>query len=469
MYYSLPYNVYYIWGEAISDRYLKPRNGWWYYQRRVPKKVAHLDDRGLIQLSLETQSIDVARLRRDAQAEADDALWHELRRTGEPAAQGMRERYDRAVARSKALGFVYRDLDDLATAPLSDIVARIEKLQAVNAADSVRGKLDAEALLGGADKPQTRVSEAMEEHIATIGSLENQGKSPKQIKSWEKVKRRATANFVRVVGDMPMIDITRADAVAYHDWWRRRVVGVAKESQVSPSSANRDLGNMRKLYATFFERLGEEDRPNPFRRLKFDDLKDKKRASFSVAWIRERFLVADAWNGLSADAALLLLSLIETGCRPSEVANIRPENIRLTSNVPHIAIEPVDGRAIKTRTSRRVIPLVGVSLACFRARPHGFPRYHDKEDSLSATLMKHLRRKDLLPSDEHSVYSIRHSFEDRMLEGGLDADLRRRLMGHKVERPDYGIGGDLAFRAEQLEKIALPFPDDLVDWLTAHT
>jgi integrase len=467
LYYSLPYNVHYKWCWAISDRYLKLRNGWWYYQRRVPKKVAHLDDRGLIQLSLDTQSLDMARLRRDAQADADDALWQELKRTGEPAAQGTRERYDRAVARSKALGFVYRDLEDLATAPLSDIVTRIEKLQAVNAADSLRGKLDAEALFGGADKPQTRVSEAMEEHIDTIGSLENRGKSPKQIKSWEKVKRRASANFVRVVGDIPMIDITRANAVTYFNWWRRRVVGVVDEPKVSPNSANRDLGNMRKLYKTYFELLGEEERPNPFRGLRFDDPKDKKRASFSVAWIHERFLVTDAWNGLNADAALLLLSLIETGCRPSEVANILPANIRLTSNVPHIVIEPVEGRAIKTRTSRRTIPLVGVSLAAFRARPGGFPRYHDKEDSLSATLMKHLRRKDLLPSDEHSVYSIRHSFEDRMLEGGLDADLRRRLMGHKVERPDYGVGGDLAFRAEQLQKIALPFPDDLVARLAA--
>lgn len=459
--------MHYIWGQAISDRYLKPRNGWWYYQRRVPKRVAHLDDRGLIQLSLDTQSKDVARLRRDAQAEADDALWHELKRTGEPAAQGTRERYDRAVARSKALGFVYRDLEDLATAPLSDIVARIEKLQAVNAVTSARGALDTEALLGGAQQPQTRVSEAMKEHIATIGLLENQGKSPKQIKSWEKVKRRAVANFVRVVGDLPMTSIDRAHAVAYHDWWRDRVLGLGEGPRVSPNSANRDLGNMRKLYATYFERLGEEDRANPFRKLNFDDPKDKKRASFSVPWIRERFLCAESWAGLNADAAMIFLALIETGCRPSEVANIRPAGIRLTSNVPHIVIEPVEDRAIKTRTSRRIIPLVGVSLAVFRARPEGFARYHDKEDSLSATLMKHMRRQDLLPSDEHSVYSIRHSFEDRMLEGGLDSELRRRLMGHKVERPDYGIGGDLAFRAEQLEKIALPFPDDLITSLVA--
>jgi integrase len=459
--------VHYIRGQAISDRYLKQRNGRWYYQRRVPKRVAHLDDRGFVQLSLDTHSKEVARLRRDAQAETDDVLWHELKRTGEPAAQGTRERYDRAVARSKALGFVYRDLEDLATAPLLDIVARIEKLQAVNAATSARGALDTEALLGGAVMPTTHVSDAMEEHIATIGSLENRGKSPKQVKSWEKVKRRAVANFVRVVGDIPMIDITRAHAVVYFNWWRRRVVGDAEEPQVSPNSANRDLGNMRKLYKTYFDLLGEEERPNPFRNLSFDDPKDKKRASFSVPWIRERFLCAESWAGLNADAALIFLSLIETGCRPSEIANIRPAGIRLTSNVPHIVIEPVDDRAIKTRTSRRIIPLVGVSLAVFRARPEGFARYHDKEDSLSATLMKHMRRQDLLPSHEHSVYSIRHSFEDRMLEGGLDSELRRRLMGHKVERPDYGIGGDLAFRAEQLDKIALPFPDDLIASLVA--
>lgn len=448
------------------DRYLKDRNGWWYYQRRVPARVAHLDERGLIQTSLDTQSVDVARLRRDAMSKADDALWQELKRTGEVPARTIKERYDAACARAMALGFVYRGLDELANAPLEDLVARLEKLQARGAAHADSGAADTEALLGGVAVPKVVISQAMEDHIAEVGPLENQGKSAKQIKSWEKVKRRAAANFCRVVSDKAIDEVTRADGVALHDWWRDRVVGVAGGRQVSPNTANRDMGNMRKMYDAHFKRLGDEDRPNPFRNLSFSDPKEETRAPFSEAWIRDKFLVASSWGGLNADAALLFLCLVETGCRPSEVANIRPENIYLDHAVPHILIKPVEGRAIKTRSSRRTIPLVGVSLAAFAARPGGFPRYHDKEDSLSATLMKHFRRRGLLPSGDHSIYSIRHAFEDRMLQGDVDTDLRARLMGHKVQRPDYGEGGSLEFRAGELGRIALPFPQSLVAAIT---
>lgn len=447
------------------DRYLKSRKGWWYYQRRVPARAAHLDDRGLIQTSLDTQSLDAARLRRDALRDADDALWQELQRTGEAPAETVRARHEAACARAKALGFVYRTLEELTSAPLEDVVARLEKLHSLDAVHSKRGALDTQAVLGGVPEPQVLVSEAMESHIAELGPLENQNKSDKQVKAWMKVKRRASANFIRVVADKPMEDLTRADATAYHDWWRDRVVGVAEGSKVSPNTANRDLGNMRKLYTTHFKRLGDEDRANPFRNLRFSDPRDQTRPPFSSVWICEQLFAPAAWEGLNSDAALLFLCLVETGCRPSEIANIRPENIRLAHNVPHIIITPIEGRTIKTRTSKRTIPLVGVSLEAFRARPDGFPRYHDKEDTLSATLMKHFRRRKLLPTDGHSIYSIRHSFEDRMLQGDLDTDLRARLMGHAVNRPDYGEGGTLEFRAQQLGKIALPFTDDLVSKL----
>jgi hypothetical protein len=41
-----------------------------------------------------------------------------------------------------------------------------------------------------------------------------------------------------------------------------------------------------------------------------------------------------------------------------------------------------------------------------------------------------------------------------MLEGGLDYGLRCTLMGHKNSRPEYGDGGSLAFRRNELLKIA---------------
>ncbi len=131
-----------------------------------------------------------------------------------------------------------------------------------------------------------------------------------------------------------------------------------------------------------------------------------------------------------------------------------PHHIRLDVDVPHISIEP-EGRQLKNRVSERVIPLVGVSLDAFKECPKGFPRYRDSSATLSAVVNKFLREHGLLESPEHSLYSLRHSFEDRMLAAGIDERIRRDLFGHTLGRERYGEGATLAHKRDVLEAIAL--------------
>ena len=49
-----------------------------------------------------------------------------------------------------------------------------------------------------------------------------------------------------------------------------------------------------------------------------------------------------------------------------------------------------------------------------------------------------------------------------MLEAGLDFGLRCTLMGHRNPRPEYGDGGSLAYRRDELLKIAHPVSDALL-------
>jgi len=118
----------------------------------------------------------------------------------------------------------------------------------------------------------------------------------------------------------------------------------------------------------------------------------------------------------------------------------------------------VANREVKATASNRKIPLVGISLEAIKSNPDGFPRYFDKDTLLSNTLMKYFRENGLLETNAHKIYSIRHSFEDRMLEAGLDYGLRCILMGHKNERPSYGDGGSMEYRRDELLKIVHPYP-----------
>ena len=145
--------------------------------------------------------------------------------------------------------------------------------------------------------------------------------------------------------------------------------------------------------------------------------------------------------------------MMETGLRPSEVVNLRDGTIVLDAVIPHVKVS-ADGRRLKTEDSAREVPLVGVALAAMRQRPHGFPKYRDKATALSATVNKYLTENGLRPTREHTVYSLRHSFKDRLVAIETPDSLIDSLMGHKTYKPKYGRGPSLELKLKFLERIA---------------
>jgi integrase len=131
--------------------------------------------------------------------------------------------------------------------------------------------------------------------------------------------------------------------------------------------------------------------------------------------------------------------------------------IALDAPIPHIRIM-AEGRVLKTEQSEREIPLVGVALDAMRRHPSGFPRYFDKGSNLSATLQKHFKSRDLLPSDKHSVYSFRHSFKDRLKSVETPEELIDEMMGHTTAKPKYGDGYGLKLKLKYLRAIELGSP-----------
>ena len=49
-----------------------------------------------------------------------------------------------------------------------------------------------------------------------------------------------------------------------------------------------------------------------------------------------------------------------------------------------------------------------------------------------------------------------------MLEAGLDFGLRCTLMGHRNPRPEYGDGGSLKYRRDEMLKLVHPVTDALL-------
>ena len=447
--------------EHDPDRFLQLRGNRFHYYRRVPKELAGLDDRGeFVRRALDTADRQKARTARDLHEAADNALWSSLMLGENPDA--ARLRYKRAIKRAEALGFVYRPLADMLVAePLDAIVQRVE---------ATIGKPDGspvvEAVIGTVSRPDDKISEALKLYFNEIVRDELRTKSADQKKRWKAKRQMSVDVFVALVGDKPMGEITRDDARAVHKYWLDRIAPAKGKADRSASTGNRNMGNLRTLYADYYRHLGSPEQKNPFADLSFSDKSKRSRPPFPTDWIRDKIFAPGALAALNDQARGIVLAFAETGARPSELANLHAGVIHLDHAVPHISVEPRDDpddpREIKTASSVRKIPLVGVALEVFKKHPNGFPRYKDREASLSALLNKHFEKHNLFPTEKHTVYSLRHSFEDRMKNGRLDEELRRMLMGHTIDRPKYGEGGDMKMWQEELMKIVLPFDPAIV-------
>ena len=91
------------------DQFLLLRGDRWHYHRRVPAKFKRVDPRTFVRVGLDTELLKVARMRRDALVEADDAYWTSLLlaemdgdSASDPAKAAAAKRYEAASARAMA-------------------------------------------------------------------------------------------------------------------------------------------------------------------------------------------------------------------------------------------------------------------------------------------------------------------------------------------------------------------------------
>lgn len=461
---------------VVDKSFLHKRGGVWWYNRRIPKQYAHLDTRERIRMSLNTSSEDEAFALRDSLVEADSLYWFALsvaEDTGGPKGSQQVEaahaRYSSAKIRALAAGFQYRPLSVLVDKePLDEVLHRlIEVRDRAGQNDKPKPK-DAEALLGGAIEPKVRVSEALQIYFDEIALNEQIYKSDHQVYSWRKVKKASIAYFIEQVGDLEIEEITREQALKYKNWWASKMNPTDQRVKaITASTANRHIGNIRALYREYFKHIGREQQQNPFRNINFTVRIKKEVPAFEDNWVRSNILKPGALTGIRAELQLIVYMIIETGCRPSEIINLQPEDISLNCPVPFISIRSRSHgkakREIKTVSSEREIPLVGVSLEAARRAGAVFPHYQDRNELFSANVMKAFRTRSLFPTEDHKVYSFRHSFEKRMQEANIDYGLRCLLMGHKTDRPAYGDGGSLSYRRDELLKIMHPFSGEIFE------
>ncbi len=429
--------------------FLTRRGSTWHFVRRVPSEFAALDRRGIVRHSTRIKVAD-DRLGRRASRVADqlnhqlECFWKELV-GGQSKADS--NRYEQARRHARSLGYDYLPHSELLDLPQEKRLERLETLVAKGLTHDPAARM---ALLGTAERPSFNLSRLFEEYEAATKD-EVRDLSPDQLRIWRNGRIRAVAQFVQVIGDKPVTELTDADAIDYTEWWRARVV----DDKVAAKSANKDIGQISRMLKDISIRR-RLNLPEIFKGLRLRGEVEKSRLPYDPEFIQSRFL-GGALEGLNEEARFVLYVMIETGLRPSEIVNLQEKTIILDAAIPHVRIQ-ADGRRLKTGDSEREIPLVGVALQALTVRPRGFPKYHDNATTLSATVNKFMAENGLRPSCDHSVYSLRHSFKDRLVAIEAPDSLIDNLMGHKTYKPKYGRGPSLELKLKFLERIAFPSP-----------
>jgi integrase len=410
-------------------------------KRRVPLRFRSVEPRVEIWLSLKTDSP------KEAAARAAD-VWTQMLARWEAMVAGnssdAADRYQAAKDIAKHRGFRFMPVDRVAALPIGELIAR------VNASKGPDGALDmtlASGLLGTARKPSFTLSKALEEYWS-LAVDKMKGKSEDQIRRAKNPRKKAFKNLIDLVGDIDLKELTPAEMQDFRQWWWDKI----EAEDLDPASGNKDF----TYIASTIRRVNTSKMLGlllPFEGINFETNPHQTRLPFSEKWLREKLCDSGALKGLNTEARCVLLGMVNTGYRPSEGQCLGRDQIRLDTKFPHISIEPV-GRTLKTPASRRVIPLAGVSLEAFKACPDGFPRYAHSA-GLSATVNKFLRENSLLESANHTLYGLRHSFEDRLLDRGVDERIRRDLMGHALKRERYGAGASPEKLAALIKSIAI--------------
>ncbi|MBT8169898.1 integrase [Falsiruegeria litorea] len=433
--------------------------GRYYWVKRIPKRYLGLvrgsDGKPVTQVrqALHTDSESEARLKA-AQVEAERMAEWEAMLAGDGTS--ARRHYDAARKLAQARGFPYKPVADVSGGEVMDLMNRVLSLAEGSA---LTGSLAAtEAVLGAVPEVMPTLIEVRDEYY-DLTKTRHLKKSEAQRHKWRLPRDRAVRNFLTFTNgtgpdkmpiDMAVDAITRDHAVAFRNWWSARI-----ESGMKIESANKDFGHLNEIFKTW-AKLTKTDLSNPFSDLRLEGKDERDVPAFSLEWITGQILAPGALDGLNDEARDVLLIMINTALRPSEITDAPLADFETAANVPYLRVAP-NGRELKVAHTKRDIPLIGVSLEAARriVARGGVQRYAHKAGSWSAAVNKFLTNNNLRETPTHTAYSIRHYVENALLAAKVDDRVRADILGHKYNRPSYGDGGALKGRAEALTLIAL--------------
>lgn len=263
--------------------------------------------------------------------------------------------------------------------------------------------------------------------------------------------QRTNGYIISSIGDKNLASYTRANANSFRGYLLKR--------ELAGSSITRILAIVKAIFNFANNEYGLSLK-NHFSGLQYD--------RFARVGSREPILIDNIRviqkRCIEIDDELRWLVALtsDTGMRLAEATGLLIEDIRLNTEVPYVSVRSHSWRPLKTKGSKRDIPLVGKALWSAKRikemsqSKFAFTRYNTSTftntNTASASLNKWLRSEGF---SEYTMHSFRHSLRDRLRYVACPSEITDQIGGwsSKTVGQSYGNGYRLSDLNKWMEKL----------------
>ena len=304
--------------------------------------------------------------------------------------------------------------------------------------NEISNPIDISAVLNSFHSRSLRLSEVAQEYL----TLRDIASKPVEV---------AVQGFISIAADRDVGEYSREDAKLF--------VSHLQSRGNKTATIRRRLNSLNAIMNYAYAEL-DLDKRNPFTRLiiRNEGQDASKKGTFTNEQLKDGYHKAIASD---SQVKLLMPLLGETGCRLAEIVGLELQDIDMEKELIHI--RPNSIRRLKTRNSKRTLPLVGYAKVAMELllkqadERYLYPRYL-KDDSCRATHASNALGKWLKKDFGLTAHSLRHTFRDRLRASGCPLELIDQIGGWSsigTIGSKYGQGFELGAVREQVSAIRL--------------
>lgn len=439
----------------VSIRYVYQRGDTYYYQRKIPLDlIERYGGTQLIKVNLKTADLRQAAKQVGALNKQYESIWASLRSNHNLKPLSVREAAIKLLAKHELKALPARNEE-------SNIDHFIDSLQGKREAhaqgedhaywnaglEEYLDPIEVEAVRLINEEPKFRLSDALEVYLS--------GHKKKNDNKFRVYVGRVWQKLMALLGDREFEHVTRADA--------NQFVSSRLSEGSKTTTVERQISAIRAVFNVVIVEK-EIAKVNPFLSVRIASLGEDSKVRGTFDSTQLATLMRECKHK-DDDVRWLLALQIDLGCRLAETTGLALSDFHLDESVPYVSFRPHSWRSLKTTSSKRDIPLVGISLwaaqrvvqSAKKGQLYAFPRYTSeiecKANNASAALNKWIGSLGI----DKTTHELRHTMRDRLRHAHAPKPIQDAVGGWGREDvgDTYGLGYGLEHLKGWLDKVVV--------------